>query len=227
MKISSIAPTKAAHWPQSIGGVTPNNKAVLTPVNSWSQLGSVPNLTMSRTEWSADKHFAVLLQGDMQWVTQLNARWITDNFCGTVFHYTATCSTREVTTFYSQNWTWMQLKRLSPKISTRRDNISVHDSFSNQLTSSRYTWFPVSYLFYFLLPRLRSSLAIHYLCFSLVCPRTGWKNFLTLLNPTGYVTHQQFNIQQFYVLSTPYLCFVFIWGQTATCATYSINWLFL
>ena len=46
-----------------------------------------------------------------------------------------------------------------------------------------------------------------------------------LLTPTGYVMHQQFNIQQFYVLPTLYLCFVFIWEQTATCATYSIKWL--
>jgi len=38
--------------------------------------------------------------------------------------------------------------------------------------------------------------------------------------------HQQFNIQQLYTLSTLYLCvFVFIWEQTATWATYSINWL--
>ena len=38
--------------------------------------------------------------------------------------------------------------------------------------------------------------------------------------------HQQFNIQQLYVLPTLYLCFfVFIWEQTTTCATYSINWL--
>ena len=46
-----------------------------------------------------------------------------------------------------------------------------------------------------------------------------------LLKPIGYVMHQQFNIQQLYVLPTLYLCFVFIWEQTATCATYSINWL--
>jgi len=37
--------------------------------------------------------------------------------------------------------------------------------------------------------------------------------------------HQQYNIQQLYALPTLYLCFVFIWEQTATCATYSINWL--
>ena len=48
---------------------------------------------------------------------------------------------------------------------------------------------------------------------------------LNLLNPTGHVMHQQFNIQQLYVLPTLYLCFVFIWEQTATCTTYSINWL--
>jgi hypothetical protein len=38
--------------------------------------------------------------------------------------------------------------------------------------------------------------------------------------------HQQFNIQQLYALpQTVFMCFVFIWEQTATCATYSINWL--
>ena len=46
-----------------------------------------------------------------------------------------------------------------------------------------------------------------------------------LLNPTGHVMHQQFNIQQLYVLPhTVFMCFVFIWEQTATCAAYSINW---
>ena len=51
----------------------------------------------------------------------------------------------------------------------------------------------------------------------------NWR--INLLNPTGYVMHQQFNIQQLYVLLRLYLCFVFISEQTATCATYSINWL--
>ena len=47
-----------------------------------------------------------------------------------------------------------------------------------------------------------------------------------LLKPTGHVMHQQFNIQQLYALPhTVFICFVFIWEQTATCATYSINWL--
>jgi len=36
--------------------------------------------------------------------------------------------------------------------------------------------------------------------------------------------HQQFNIQQLYALPhTVFMCFVFIWEQTATCTTYSIN----
>ena len=47
-----------------------------------------------------------------------------------------------------------------------------------------------------------------------------------LLKPTGHVMHHQFNIQQLYALPTLYLrVFVFIAEQTATCATYSINWL--
>ena len=30
------------------------------------------------------------------------------------------------------------------------------------------------------------------------------------LNPTGYVMHQQFNIQQLYALPTLYLCFLYL-----------------
>jgi len=57
--------------------------------------------------------------------------------------------------------------------------------------------------------------------FSKIC----WENssVINLLKPTGYVMHHQFNIQQLYALPTLYLCFVFIWEQTATCATYTIN----
>jgi len=47
----------------------------------------------------------------------------------------------------------------------------------------------------------------------------------TSLNPTGHVMHQQFNIQQLYVLPTIFMCFEFISEQTANCATYSIKWL--
>ena len=45
------------------------------------------------------------------------------------------------------------------------------------------------------------------------------------LKLTVHVMHHLFNIQQLYALPTLYLCFLFIWEQTATCATYSINWL--
>ena len=57
------------------------------------------------------------------------------------------------------------------------------------------------------------------------CKLAAADHCLNLLTPTGHVMHQQFNIQRLYVLPTLYLCFVFIWEQTATCATYSINWL--
>ena len=47
-----------------------------------------------------------------------------------------------------------------------------------------------------------------------------------LLKPTGHVMNQQFNIQQLYVLPTLYLCVLYLSDlQTATFATYSINWL--
>ena len=34
--------------------------------------------------------------------------------------------------------------------------------------------------------------------------------WFNLLNPTGYVMHQQFNIQQMYVLPTLYLCVLYL-----------------
>ena len=33
---------------------------------------------------------------------------------------------------------------------------------------------------------------------------------INLLNPTGYVMHQQFNIQQFYAVPTLYLCVLYL-----------------
>ena len=35
-------------------------------------------------------------------------------------------------------------------------------------------------------------------------------DYLNLLTPTGHVMHQQFNIQQLYVLSTLYLCVLYL-----------------
>jgi len=35
-------------------------------------------------------------------------------------------------------------------------------------------------------------------------------NYIKLLKPTGYVMHQQFNIQQLYALPTPYLCVLYL-----------------
>ena len=45
-----------------------------------------------------------------------------------------------------------------------------------------------------------------------------------LLKPTGYMMHQQFTFNN--CTFSPHCIYVFcIWEQTATCATYSINWL--
>ena len=45
-----------------------------------------------------------------------------------------------------------------------------------------------------------------------------------LLKPTSCV-HQQLKPKKWYSAHTELMCFVFIWEQTATCTTYSINWL--
>ena len=34
--------------------------------------------------------------------------------------------------------------------------------------------------------------------------------YINILNPTGHVMHQQFNIQQLYVLPTLYLCVLYL-----------------
>ena len=47
------------------------------------------------------------------------------------------------------------------------------------------------------------------------------KLFINLLKPTGYVMHQQV----WHSTTVRSAHAVFIWEQTATCATYSINWL--
>ena len=45
--------------------------------------------------------------------------------------------------------------------------------------------------------------------------------------PSGHYMYRHFNIQQFYVLPTQtvFMCFVWIWEQTAIISLYSINWL--
>ena len=55
-----------------------------------------------------------------------------------------------------------------------------------------------------------------------------WEKFygkFNLSKPTGHMMQQQFNVQQLYSAHTVFMCFVFIWEQTPTCATYSIKWL--
>jgi len=48
--------------------------------------------------------------------------------------------------------------------------------------------------------------------------------FLDLLKPTDYVMRQQVSHSTTVRFAhTVFMCFVFIWEQTATCATYSIN----
>jgi hypothetical protein len=41
-------------------------------------------------------------------------------------------------------------------------------------------------------------------------PYLKWRKFINLLKPTGYVMHQQFNIQQLYALPTLYLCILYL-----------------
>ena len=50
-----------------------------------------------------------------------------------------------------------------------------------------------------------------YLSFVIVSNTTGMAHLkINLLKPTGYVMHQQFNIQQLYSLPTLYLCVLYL-----------------
>ena len=42
-------------------------------------------------------------------------------------------------------------------------------------------------------------------------------NYFNLLKPTGHVMHQQFNIQQLYVLPTLYLCVLYLSENSELC----------
>jgi hypothetical protein len=42
------------------------------------------------------------------------------------------------------------------------------------------------------------------------CGAVMYSTLVNLLNPAGYVMHQQFNIQQLYVLPTLYLCVLYL-----------------
>ena len=56
----------------------------------------------------------------------------------------------------------------------------------------------------------------------------GWKlhYFFNLLKPAGYLKYKQmYHSTTVRSAHAAFMCFVFIWEQTATCATYSINWL--
>ena len=47
-------------------------------------------------------------------------------------------------------------------------------------------------------------------CNMYINPQDAQISVIKLLKPTGYVTHQEFNIQQMYVLPTLYLCVLYL-----------------
>ena len=53
-----------------------------------------------------------------------------------------------------------------------------------------------------------SKLGKHGLCFFYTMSEEF--HLFSLLKPTGHVMHQQFNIQQLYVLPTQYLCVLYL-----------------
>jgi len=53
--------------------------------------------------------------------------------------------------------------------------------------------------------------------------RPAFKKRFNPLQPSGYYMYHQFNIQQFYVLPTQCICFVWISEQIAIISLYSIN----
>ena len=63
----------------------------------------------------------------------------------------------------------------------------------------------------FLRPPTRDPIKLNNEQFYIPFPRLRLQTSrLNLLQPTGYVTHQQFNIQQLYALPTLYLCVLYL-----------------
>ena len=64
-----------------------------------------------------------------------------------------------------------------------------------------------------------------YIC-SYLCSEAGKNLLINLLKPTGYAMHQQFNLQQLYVLPTLYLCVLYLSEnkQRLVPLTASTNW---
>ena len=70
------------------------------------------------------------------------------------------------------------------------------------------------YIFFFFLHSYRTSWYYQSLLFTNECISDCLKNnikiYVNLLKPTGYVMHQQFNIQQLYALPTLHLCVLYL-----------------
>ena len=81
------------------------------------------------------------------------------------------------------------------------------------------------------LGHVAAELFITYRCYTILVRSNAVRKELSLfcqpLKPSGNYMYRQFNIQQFYVLPTQtvFMCFVWIWEQTAIISLYSINWL--
>jgi hypothetical protein len=119
--------------------------------------------------------------------------------------------------------------------------------------SSLMSWFPGMVLTYFLndfemVPKILLNIIIIIIiisCFLFLSNCCLSRNYVSrqrvqslmkmralvmfnLLKPTGYVMHQPVkHSTTVRSAHTVFMCFVLVWEQTATCTTYSINWLVL
>jgi len=54
---------------------------------------------------------------------------------------------------------------------------------------------------------------------------TMYRTVVTICTASGHYMYRQFNSQQFFVLPTQCICFLWIWEQTAIISLHNINWL--
>ena len=85
-------------------------------------------------------------------------------------------------------------------------NVDPVTVYTTVLYSSRKNWNPF-HLFAFTNWKTVCWVAV---C---ICQSPIFQSFFNLLKPTVYVTYQQFNIQQLYVLPTLYLCVLYLSGN--------------
>ena len=229
---------KKAHWEESGGGIllgenTGGGAVLLWPIR-FQSVGSSDcsirtyliacmlrsdlcevGLTQDFTERVCCLSRVVSAAGKMLTV------WTVRLCCRQVTHQpTVPQSARSLMRAYiSLSWS-VTARPLTPNVQYRLCTLSVYSIpvtwCTNSLTFNNYTFCPHCIYVFCIYLRTNSDLChLHYKLIGFCnrdekCLLRGTKWAFNLLNPNGHVMHQQFNIQQLYILPTLYFCVLYL-----------------